>query len=48
MVEMIENRMVVDHEWDEREYRIPSKAQIKRLGQAYEEVEYGKGVEDEV
>lgn len=47
MVEMIENRMVVDHEWDEREYRVPSKARLKRLRQTHEEAECGKGVEDE-
>ena len=35
----IENSMVVDWWWDEKEYCIPSKAQMKRERQAYEEAE---------
>lgn len=34
---MIENRMVIDDEWDEVEYRIPNKRRLKRERQAYEE-----------
>lgn len=35
----IENRMVVDLEWDEIEYRIPNKARLRRERQSYEEAE---------
>lgn len=42
----IENRMIVDGEWDEIEYRIPNKNRLKRLRQAYEESE-GEEREDE-
>lgn len=38
-MEMIENAMVVDNWWDEQEYRIPSRARMKRERQAYEEAE---------
>ncbi len=38
-MEMIENAMVVDNWWDEQEYRLPSRAQMKRERQAYEEAE---------
>ena len=39
MVFDIENSMVVDSEWDEIEYGIPSRARIKRERKAYEEAE---------
>ncbi len=47
MLEQIENSMVVDWWWDEHEYRVLSKARLKRERQAYEEAEredeeYGK------
>lgn len=41
MTNELENRMVVDSEWDEIEYRIPNKNRIKRLRQACEEAERG-------
>lgn len=41
MPEMIENRMLVDSEWDESEYGIPSKRRLERMREAYEEEEYG-------
>lgn len=43
----IENRMVVDDEWDESEYGIPNKARIKKQRRSYEEEEYGWGMENE-
>lgn len=39
MVYRIENRMVVDSEWDEAEYGVPNKHRLKRERQAYEEAE---------
>lgn len=39
MMEQIENRMVVDEEWDEQEYGIPSKRRLKNERSAYEEAE---------
>lgn len=41
-----ENPMVVDWWWDEQEYRVPSKARMKRERQAYEEAER-EGFENE-
>lgn len=38
-METIENAMVVDWWWGEQEYRLPSRAQMKRERQAYEEAE---------
>lgn len=38
-METVENSMVVDWWWDEQEYRVPSKARLKRERQAYEEAE---------
>ncbi len=38
-MEMIENAMVIDWWWDEQEYRVPSKARMKKQRQAYEEAE---------
>lgn len=35
----VENPMVVDWWWDEQEYRMPSRARMKRERQAYEEAE---------
>lgn len=39
IMETVENSMVIDWWWDELEYRIPSKARLKRERQAYEEAE---------
>ena len=39
MPEQIENRMVVDSEWGEIEYGVPSPARIRRYRDAYEEAE---------
>lgn len=46
MPKMIENRMVVDSEWNEIEYGVPNRARLKRERQAYEEEEREDG-EDE-
>lgn len=35
----IENRMVIDSEWGEIEYRMPSSNRMKRERQAFEEAE---------
>lgn len=35
----LENRMLIDSEWGEVEYGVPSKARLKRQRQAYEEIE---------
>lgn len=35
----IENRMVIDSEWEEIEYGVPSRTRLKRERQAYEEAE---------
>lgn len=35
----VENPMVTDWWWDEQEYRVPSKARMKRERRAYEEAE---------
>ncbi len=42
MIFDIENRMVVDSEWDEIEYGIPDKRRTKRQRSAYEEAEMGE------
>ena len=47
MTEMIENRMVVDSEWEELEYGIPNKARIEKQRRSYEEEEYGWRLENE-
>lgn len=39
MYEQIENRMVVDSEWDEIEYGVPSRARLRRERQNYDEAE---------
>ncbi len=36
-MEEVENRMVVDSEWDEVEYGVPSRHRITRMRQSYEE-----------
>lgn len=36
MVYQIENRLVVDSEWDEIEYGVPNKSRLRRERQAYE------------
>ena len=46
MPDQIENSMTVDWWWDEQEYRVPSRARMKRERQAYEEAErdgFGSG-----
>lgn len=35
----VENPIVTDWWWDEHEYRVPSRARMKRERQAYEEEE---------
>lgn len=47
MTEMIENRMVVDSEWEELEYGIPNKNRIEKQRRSYEEEEYGWWLENE-
>lgn len=47
MMPEIENRMVVDSEWDEEEYGVPSKARLKRMRQAYDDAER-EDIEDEL
>ena len=43
MPEQIENRMVVDSEWNEVEYGIKlNQTRLQRERAAYEDVEYGK------
>lgn len=37
----VENAMLTDWWWDEHEYRVPSRARMKRERQAYEEAEKG-------
>ncbi len=39
----VENPMTVDWWWDEQEYRVPSRARMKRERQAYEEAERKDG-----
>lgn len=39
MPEMIENRMVVDSEWDEIEYGVPNKKRLERERRIYDEIE---------
>lgn len=39
MPEMIENRMVVDSEWDEIEYGFPCRRRLQRQRRNYDEVE---------
>lgn len=39
MFNELENRMVIDEEWNEIEYGIPNRARMKRERQAYEEAE---------
>lgn len=35
----VDNILTTDWYWDEQEYRVPSKARMKRERQAYEEAE---------
>lgn len=42
MPEQIENRMVVDHEWDEIEYGIPNKERLRRTREIYDAEERGE------
>lgn len=45
-MEKVDNIMVTDWWWDEQEYRVPSKARLKREMQAYEDAEregFGNG-----
>lgn len=39
MPEMIENRMVVDSEWDEIEYGVPNRSRLCRERNIYDEIE---------
>lgn len=39
MPEQIENRMVVDSEWDEIEYRVKHRNRYQRQKEAYEQAE---------
>lgn len=39
MMETIDNILTIDWWWDEQEYRVPSKARMKRERKAYEEAE---------
>lgn len=39
MPEMIENRMVIDSEWDEIEYGVPNKYRLERERRIYDEEE---------
>ena len=41
MTEQIENRMVVDSEWNETDYGVPDKARLRREREAYGEAERG-------
>lgn len=42
----IENRMLVDEEWDEEEYGVPSKARMRREKQMLDALECGAEMED--
>ena len=46
MPEQIENRMVVDEQWDEVEYGIPTKARMRREKQMLDALESGVEMED--
>lgn len=35
----VDNILMLDWWWDEQEYRVPSKARMKKQRQAYEEAE---------
>lgn len=39
MPEQIENRMVVDSEWDEEDYHCTSKARLRREKELYDRTE---------
>lgn len=39
MPEMIENRMIVDSEWDEIEYGVPNKKRLERERRNFDEIE---------
>lgn len=39
MPEMIENRMVIDSEWDEIEYGVPNKSRLERERRNFDEEE---------
>ena len=38
-MEQIENRMVIDSEWDEIEYGVPNKARLRREREDYDREE---------
>lgn len=39
MINELDNRTIIDEEWDEQEYRVPSKSRLKRIIQINEEEE---------
>ena len=39
MSEQIENRMVIDSEWDEIEYGVPNKSRLERERRTFDEME---------
>lgn len=39
MPEMIENAMLVDPWWDEREYVVPNRHRLEQMRKAYDEAE---------
>lgn len=41
MIEELENRMVMDSEWNEIEYGVPNNVRLKRERKSYEEEERG-------
>ena len=43
MMETIDNILTIDWWWDEQEYRVPSRARMKRERQAYEDAERKDG-----
>lgn len=47
MPEQIENRMVVDSEWDEIEYGVPRRKTLNRKRRNYDEAEMGDFYEGE-
>ena len=46
-MEQIENRMVVDSEWGEIEYGVPSPSRLRRIREAYEQAEREEDYNDE-
>ena len=46
-MERVENRMVVDSEWGEIEYGVPSPNRLRREREAYEQAEREEDYNDE-